>query len=70
MSINRVILMVMDSVGVGHLPDAKRFNDHGAHTLLHVCRHTEKLRIPNLCALGLQKIVALGCASEEIVGCY
>jgi phosphopentomutase len=27
--INRVILIVMDSVGVGHLPDADRFNDHG-----------------------------------------
>jgi phosphopentomutase len=68
--INRVILIVMDSVGVGHLPDAKRFNDHGAHTLLHVFQHTEKLQIPNLCALGMGKIVEIGCERREIVGCY
>ncbi len=70
MSIKRVILIVMDSVGVGHLPDAKRFNDHGAHTLLHVFERTEKLHIPNLCALGMGKIVAVGCAGEKIIGCY
>jgi phosphopentomutase len=34
--INRVILIVMDSVGVGHLPDAGRFNDDRADTLLHI----------------------------------
>ena len=36
--INRVSLIVMDSVGVGHLPDADRFNDHGTHTLLHLLK--------------------------------
>ena len=68
--INRVILMVMDSVGVGHLPDADRFNDRGAHTLLHVFQQTEKLQIPNLCALGMGKIVEIGCDRRKMVGCY
>jgi phosphopentomutase len=68
--INRVILIVMDSVGVGHLPDANRFNDQGTHTLLHVFQQTEKLQIPNLCALGMEKIVEIGCVGEKIVGCY
>jgi phosphopentomutase len=68
--INRVILMVMDSVGVGHLPDADRFNDRGAHTLLHVFQQTEKLQIPNLCALGMGKIVEIGCDRRKIIGCY
>jgi phosphopentomutase len=38
--INRVILIVMDSVGVGHLPDARRFNDDRTHTLLHIYQQT------------------------------
>jgi phosphopentomutase len=68
--INRVILIVMDSVGVGHLPDAERFNDARTHTLLHIYRQTGRLDIPNLCALGMGKIAAVGCKTQEIVGCY
>ncbi len=68
--INRVILIVMDSVGVGHLPDADRFNDAGANTLLHIYQQVGVLKIPNLCALGLGKIVELGCITPEIYGCY
>ena len=68
--INRVILIVMDSVGVGHLPDAERFNDARAHTLLHIYEQCGRLDIPNLCALGMGKITAVGCKTKEIVGCY
>ena len=68
--INRVILIVMDSVGVGYLPDAERFNDDRTDTLLHIYQQTGKLDIPNLCALGLGKISAVGCKTQEIVGCY
>ena len=68
--INRVILIVMDSVGVGQLPDAEWFNDDRTDTLLHIYQQTGKLDIPNLCALGLGKISAVGCKTQEIVGCY
>jgi phosphopentomutase len=68
--INRVILIVMDSVGVGHLPDARRFNDDRAHTLLHIYQQTGRLDIPNLCALGIGKIAAVGCKPQQIIGCY
>ncbi|MCK5416989.1 MAG: phosphopentomutase, partial [Desulfobacterales bacterium] len=68
--INRVILIVMDSVGVGQLPDAERFNDDRTDTLLHIYQQTGRLDIPNLCALGLGKISAVGCKTQEIVGCY
>jgi phosphopentomutase len=68
--INRVILIVMDSVGVGHLPDARRFNDDRTHTLLHIYQHTGRLDIPNLCALGIGKIAAVGCKTQEIIGSY
>jgi phosphopentomutase len=68
--INRVILIVMDSVGVGHLPDAGRFNDDRADTLLHIYQQTGGLDIPNLCALGIGKIAAVGCKTQEVIGCY
>ena len=68
--INRVILIVMDSVGVGHLPDARQFNDDRTHTLLHIYQQTGRLDIPNLCALGIGEIAAVGCKTQEITGCY
>jgi phosphopentomutase len=68
--INRVILIVMDSVGVGHLPDARRFNDDRTHTLLHIYQQKGRLDIPNLCALGIGKIAAIGCKTQKIIGCY
>lgn len=68
--INRVILVVMDSVGVGHLPDARRFNDDRANTLLHIYQQSGRLDIPHLCALGIGKIAAVGCITQEIIGCY
>ena len=68
--IERVVLIVLDSVGVGHLPDADRFNDHGAHTLQHIYEHMDSLELPHLCSLGLGEIAAIGCPAAETVGCY
>jgi phosphopentomutase len=68
--IDRVILIVMDSVGVGQLPDARRFNDDHTNTLLHIYRQTGRLDIPHLCALGMGKIAAVGCKTQDIIGCY
>ncbi len=49
----RIFLIVMDSLGIGEMPDAKRFNDQGANTLLHISEHCDGLKVPNLNALGL-----------------
>ncbi|MGD2184684.1 MAG: phosphopentomutase [Desulfobacterales bacterium] len=68
--IKRVILIVLDSVGVGCLPDAERCDDEKANTLLHIYQQTGRLDIPNLCAMGLGKIAAIGCMKQEIIGCY
>ena len=68
--INRVIIIVLDSLGVGHLPDAHRYNDQGTNTLLHIYQQTGELKIPNLCALGMGKIVEIGCNSLDILGCF
>ena len=52
----RVILVVMDSVGTGELPDAKDFGDVGTNTLLHVSKAKENFKIPNLIKLGITNI--------------
>ena len=53
----RVILIVLDSVGCGALPDAHTYGDAGANTISHViaaANHTP--RLDNLCAMGLSLI--------------
>ena len=51
----RVFLIVLDSVGIGALPDAASFGDAGANTLLS-CTRSQHLHIPNLIAAGLGNI--------------
>ena len=53
---SRVILMVLDSVGIGELPDAKNFGDEGVNTLTHVYKANNGLKIPNLLKLGIGNI--------------
>lgn len=52
----RVILIVLDSVGIGALPDAPAFGDAGAHTLGNIYKARGHLALPNLYALGLGHI--------------
>ena len=49
----RVFLLVLDSLGVGALPDAERFGDGGAHTLDHLVQAAGGLDAPRLLELGL-----------------
>lgn len=51
----RVFLIVLDSVGIGHAPDAADFGDEGAHTLRSLSR-CEALKIPTLLSMGLGNI--------------
>lgn len=53
---NRVFLIVMDSVGIGEAPDAKKFDDEGAHTLGHIAEQMNGLHMPNMAKLGLSNI--------------
>ena len=50
---------MLDSVGCGELPDAEAYGDQGSNTLGNIAREIS-LRIPNLRALGLGRIVELG----------
>ncbi len=57
MKIDRVFLIILDSVGIGALPDAAAYGDRGANTLLHVAEQCSGLKLPNLQALGLGNIL-------------
>ena len=49
----RVFLIVIDSLGIGAMPDADRYGDQGSDTLGHIDGAVESLRLPNLERLGL-----------------
>ncbi len=51
----RVFLIVLDSVGVGALPDAEKYGDTGAHTIGHIVEQQQP-KLPHLASLGLGKI--------------
>jgi phosphopentomutase len=53
---DRVLLLLLDSVGVGALPDAQNYGDAGAATVQHTLEALPALRLPNLEALGLMAI--------------
>ena len=52
----RVFLIVLDSLGVGSLPDAAEFGDAGTHTLDHLIEAAGGIDVPRLAALGLGNI--------------
>lgn len=53
---NRVIWMVIDSVGIGQLPDSKKFGDEGVNTLGNIVKSFTDIKIPNLRKLGIGNI--------------
>jgi len=59
-----VILIVLDSVGVGELPDADRYGDRGSNTLGNIARAVP-LAVPTLRSLGLSRVVHLGRGSGD-----
>jgi phosphopentomutase len=54
-SFKRVIWVVLDSVGVGEMPDAAQYGDAGSDTLGHIAQ-SRKLHLDSLCRLGLGNI--------------
>ncbi|WP_170291251.1 phosphopentomutase [Neomoorella glycerini] len=55
---DRVIVIVLDSVGVGELPDAAKYGDEGSNTLGNIAAAVE-MHLPNLARLGLGNILPL-----------
>ena len=52
-SIQRIILLILDSLGIGELPDAKEYNDEGSNTLNNIIRDRGSIHLPNLEAMGI-----------------
>ena len=67
----RVFLTVLDSFGIGELPDAKFFGDSGSNTL-KACYNSGKLRVPTMQKLGLFNIdgIDFGKGEENPIGAY
>jgi phosphopentomutase len=57
--IKRVVLLVLDSVGAGELPDAGDYGDIGSNTLGNISRAIGGLKMPNLGRLGLGNIIRI-----------
>lgn len=68
MVFERIIVLVLDSVGVGEGEDANEYGDWGANTLLHTLQSNPGLSLPNLEALGLRGV--LFGEKGEYKGCY
>ncbi len=59
----RVFVIVMDSVGIGAMPDAAQFGDEGANTFKHTADACGGLHIPNLNKLGIGDLTSIKGAS-------
>lgn len=65
----RVLLLVMDSVGAGQLPDAGLYGDEGSDTLGNIARAIG-LRVPTLRSLGLARVSSIGGPSPAPMGAF
>lgn len=52
----RIFTVVLDSLGIGAMEDAKDYGDAGADTLGHIAENTKQFHIPNLQRLGIGNI--------------
>ncbi len=70
--IKRVILFVLDSVGIGALPDSEKFGDIGVNTLGHIAESTDNFKIPNLMKMGIGNIDGVDYikADENPIGAF
>ena len=68
----RVIIIVLDSGGIGALPDAHLYGDVGSNTLGHIYRDIDGFSLPNLERLGLGNIEGTEYIREheDPIGCY
>ena len=64
--IDRIIIIVLDSVGIGELPDAYKFGDEGSNTLVNTSKAVGGLNVPNLESFGLGKIGDIPGVSKEV----
>jgi phosphopentomutase len=66
---SRVILIVVDSMGIGELPDAAAYGDQGSNTLGNIAKQVP-LRLPAMRSLGLGHVVSIGSGPSDVRGAY
>ena len=66
----RIIILVMDSVGIGHASDAAKFNDEGSNTLGHIEATAGLIHCPTLRSLGLANIADIKTDETPVMGAY
>ena len=71
MSVKRLFLIVLDSYGIGSLPDAGKFGDEGANTLASIVK-SSKYSTPNMEKMGLFNIDGVTCREgvQQPIGSY
>jgi phosphopentomutase len=67
--LTRALVIVLDSVGIGELPDAAAYGDEGSDTLRHVLERTG-VPLPNLVGLGLAEVVGLPLGAPRAEATY
>jgi phosphopentomutase len=70
--INRIAIIVLDSVGIGELPDADQYGDQGSNTLVNTAKAVGGISLPNLAKLGLGNIACIEGVptTKNATGCY
>jgi phosphopentomutase len=63
---NRAIILLLDGVGVGEMPDAKLYNDTGSNTLKNLANKIPDFHLPNLEKLGLGNIIDIKGVNKKI----
>lgn len=70
----RAIIIVLDSVGIGELPDADKFGDKGSNTLVNIKKAIPDMELKNMSSLGLGNIqgdeISLLGKVDKPLGCY
>ncbi len=64
---DRILILVLDSVGIGHAPDAEEFGDSGSNTIGHI-HESVGLQLPHLTQLGLSRISPV--TGNGVTGAY
>ena len=68
----RIFVIVLDSLGIGAMPDSPKFGDHGVDTFGHILKEMGTLDIPNLQKLGMLNLHQAGAMEpcEQPLGRY
>lgn len=68
----RVILMILDSLGVGALPDSEKYGDVGVNTLNNIAKNVDRFDIPNLIEMGIGNLEGITDvpSTENAIGAF